>query len=122
MVLSDYIWKDYTYTVRITGSYSVFYQGVPIDHCTHVPDPVYQYSAGSELNTASTAGLALSQFRMIKNELMNKDPYVVLEQSHIIIYGIEKSALCITQNGKDTKQTRHISRRMHFVINGNIAI
>ena len=29
-----------------------------------------------------------------------------------------KSAMCMAKNGKDTKHTRHISRRMHFVWNG----
>ena len=29
-----------------------------------------------------------------------------------------KSAMCMAKNGKDTKNTRHISRRMHLVRNG----
>ena len=29
-----------------------------------------------------------------------------------------KSAMCMAKNGKNTKHTRHISRRMHFVRNG----
>ena len=29
-----------------------------------------------------------------------------------------KSAMCIAKNGKDTKHTRHISRIMNFVRNG----
>ena len=29
-----------------------------------------------------------------------------------------KSAMCMSKNGKDTKNTRHIARRMHFVRNG----
>ena len=29
-----------------------------------------------------------------------------------------KSAMCMARNGKDTKHTRHIARRMHFVSNG----
>ena len=40
MVFYDLRWQDYTYTGIITGSYIVFYQGGPIDHCTHVPAPV----------------------------------------------------------------------------------
>ena len=26
--------------------------------------------------------------------------------------------MCVSNNGKDTKHTRHIARRMHFVTNG----
>ena len=29
-----------------------------------------------------------------------------------------KSAMCMTNNGKDTKHTRNIARRIHFVSNG----
>ena len=29
-----------------------------------------------------------------------------------------KSAVCMAKNGKDTKQTKHIVRIMHFVRNG----
>ena len=29
-----------------------------------------------------------------------------------------KSYICMAKNGKDTKQTRHISRRIHFARNG----
>ena len=29
-----------------------------------------------------------------------------------------KSAMCMAKNGKDTKHTRHVSRRMQFVRNG----
>ena len=31
-----------------------------------------------------------------------------------------KSAMCMANNGKDTKHTRHIERRMHLVRNGEI--
>ena len=30
-----------------------------------------------------------------------------------------KSDMCMAKNGRDTKHTRHISRRMHFVRNGD---
>ena len=45
MVFSDYICKGYPDTGRSTGAYIVFYQGGTIDHFTHVPGPVAQYSA-----------------------------------------------------------------------------
>ena len=37
----------------------MFYQGGPIDHCTHVPGPVSQSSAESEYNSSFTAIMAL---------------------------------------------------------------
>ena len=44
------------------------------------------------------------------------DIYIVLEEAPMILLD-SKSAMCIAKNAKDTKQTRHISRRMHFEIN-----
>ena len=38
------------------------------------------------------------------------------EASLIVLDG--KSAMCMAKNGKDTKHTRHIARRMHFERNG----
>ena len=58
----------------------------------------------------------LSNSRMLNIELLHKDPYVVPEQAPLIILDI-KSGICMDKNGKYTKHTRHISRRMHFVIN-----
>ena len=55
----------------------MFYQGGPIDNCTYVPGPVSQSIAESEYNAVCTAGMAPAHFRMLNNELMNKDTYVV---------------------------------------------
>ena len=63
----------------------MFYHGRPIDYCTHVTGPVAQYSAESECNAACTAGMALSYFRMLNNDFLNKDPDMVPEQVHLII-------------------------------------
>ena len=77
MVLHDSICKDCKDTVRITGAYIVFYQGGPIDHCTHVTGPVDQYSDDSEYNETRTVGTDIAHFRMINNDLLNKYPYLV---------------------------------------------
>ena len=49
--------------------------------------------------------------------LLNKCPYIVSEEAPLIILDRE-SAVCMSKNGKDTKNTRHISRRVNFVSNG----
>ena len=54
------------------------YQDGPIDHDTHVPGPVDQSSAESEYNAACTARTALERFRMLINELLKKDPDIVI--------------------------------------------
>ena len=70
----------------------------------------------SEYNAAYTSGMALEHFRMLNDEFWDKDRYVIPEQAPLIILDI-KSAICVVNNGKDTKHTIHISRRINFVIN-----
>ena len=94
-----------------------FYQGGPIDHGTHLPGPVAQSSAESEYNAAWIAGMALAHFRMLIHELLNKDPDMVPEEAPLIVLD-SKSAMCMTNNFKDTKHTIHIARRTNFVRNG----
>ena len=59
----------------------------------------------------------LAPFRMLIHELLNKDPDIVPEEAPLIVLG-SKSAMCMAKNGKYTKHTRHIARRMLFVRNG----
>ena len=60
--------------------------------------------------------MALAHFRILNNELLNKDPDVVPEKPPLIILD-SKSDICMSKNVKDTKRTRQISRRMHLVRN-----
>ena len=62
---------------RSTGAYNIVYQGITIDHSTHVTVPVDQSSSEIEYNEACTAGIALSHFRMLIHELLKKDPDIV---------------------------------------------
>ena len=42
---------------------------------------------------------------------------MVLKEAPLIVLD-SKSAMCMDKNGKNTKHTRHIAMRMHFVRNG----
>ena len=53
---------------------------------------------------------------MLINELLNKGPDIVPEEAPLIVLD-SKSTMCMANNGKDTKHTRHIARRMHFLRN-----
>ena len=61
--------------------------------------------------------MALAHFRMLIHELLNKDPDIVPEENPLIVLD-SKYAMCMAKNGKDTKHTRHIARRINFVSNG----
>ena len=74
MAFSDSNWQDFPDTGRSTVAYTIFYQGGPIDHGTHVPGPVSKSIAESEYNSECTARMALAHFMMFIHELLNKDP------------------------------------------------
>ena len=61
--------------------------------------------------------MTLAHFRILINELLNKDLDIVPEEAPLIVFD-SKSAMCMADNGKDTKRTTHIARRMNFVRNG----
>ena len=61
--------------------------------------------------------MALTHFRMLIHEFLNKDTDIVPDEVPQIFLE-SKSDMCLDKNGKDTKHTRHIARRMHFVRNG----
>ena len=117
MSFSDSSWQDCPDTGINTGAYIIFYKSGPIDHCTHVPGLVAQYSAESQYNAAYTAGMSLAHFRVLIHELLNKDPDIFPEEDPLIFLD-NKYAMCMAKNGNDTKHTRHIARRMHFSRNG----
>ena len=117
MDFSDSSWQDCPDNGRSTGAYIILYQGGPIDHGTHVPGPVAESSAESEYNAACTAGMSLAHFRMLIHKFLNKDPDMVPKEVPLVVLD-SKSAMCMDKNGKDTKHTRHVSRRMQFVSNG----
>ena len=48
---------------------------------------------------------------------MNKDLDIVTEEYPLIIFDRNKN-FCMAKNGKDTKHTSHIDRKVHFVRNG----
>ena len=62
--------------------------------------------------------MALAHFIMLVHELLNEDPDMVPKEAPLIVLD-SKSAMYMAKNGGDTKHTRHIAIRMHFVRNGD---
>ena len=54
---------------------------------------------------------------MLIHELLSKYQDIVPKEALLIILDI-KSVFCVANNDNDTKNTGHISRRVHFLING----
>ena len=111
-------WKDCPDTGRSTGAYIIFYQGGPIYHGTHVSVTVSQSSAEMEYNAAFTAGNTLAHLMVLIHEFLNKDPDVVPEEFPLIVLD-GKYAVCMANNGKDTKYTKRVARRVYFLRNGS---
>ena len=61
--------------------------------------------------------MSLAHFRMLVNELLNEDPDMVPKEAPLIVLD-SKSAMRMAKNGRYTKHTRNIARRMHVVRNG----
>ena len=60
--------------------------------------------------------MALAHFTMLVHELLNEDPYMFPKEAPLIVLD-RTSAMCMAKNSKDTKHTRHIASKMHFVRN-----
>ena len=117
MDFCGFSWKYCRDTGRITGAYIIFYKGGKVYHGIHVLGPVAQSSSEIYYNSVCTAGMDLEIFSMLTHEFLNKDTDIFpLEAPLIILY--RKSDVCMDNNGKDTKHTRHISRRVNYVRNG----
>ena len=61
--------------------------------------------------------MALSYFRVLIHELLNKDPERFPYEAPLIVLD-SKSAMWMDNNCKDNKHTRHIARGIHFLRNG----
>ena len=113
MSLSAYSCKYRPDTGSSTEACIIFYQGGKIDYGKHIPGPVPKYSAESEYNAVCTARMALAHPRMLNHELLKKDLYIVTNEGPRIILH-SKYAVCMSNNGKDNKHTRHICKDIKF--------
>ena len=52
----------------------------------------------------------MTHFRVLIRDIVSEEPTLIILDS--------KYPICMANNGKDTKHTRHIVRRMHLVRNG----
>ena len=58
----------------------------------------------------------ISSKAVIVHEFLNEYPYMVPKEAPLIVLD-SKYSMCMAKNVKDTKHTRHIARRIHFVRN-----
>jgi hypothetical protein len=112
---SDSSWNDEVDHGRSTGCYLMFYMGGVVDHSSNLPDPVALSSAEAEYNEGCLAFMAASHLRMILAELEGVEE---TDLKPTIIFFDSNSAIAMGKSYKDTKHTRHIMRRYHYVRGG----
>lgn len=115
VMFTDSSWQDCPDTGRSTGCYQIYQQGGIVDAASFLPNPVAMSSAEAEYNAVAYAMQRCANIRQIFQELNGNPPDAPL---NIPIICDSESALIIGQNNKDTKRTRHIQRRIHYVRDG----
>jgi hypothetical protein len=115
---SDSSWNDDADTGRSKGCFILTYMGGIVDHSSKMPDPIALSSAEAEYNEGCVAFMAASHLRMLLCELegieeMDMAPTTMLFDS--------KSAIAMGGSYRDTKHTRHIRCRYHYVRNEIVA-
>jgi len=105
-------WNDDQDSGRSRGCFIITYMEGIVDHSSNMPDPVALSSAEAEYNEGCVAFMAASHLRMLLCEFEGvRDE----DTPATTIYFDSKSAIAIGANYKDTKHTRHIMRRYHYV-------
>ena len=124
VTFTDASWQDDVDTGRSTGGYIIFKSGGPIDHRCHLPVPVALSTGEAEYLAAAVACTAAQHIRMMNYDLYHlTDKDYVPENtekypaSNIILDS--SAAIAIASSDKDTKRTRHILQRYHFVRQGS---
>jgi hypothetical protein len=112
---SDSSWDDDVDHGRSTGCYIITYMGGVVDHSSNLPNPVALSSAEAEYNEGCLAIMASNHLHMLLAELEgtsdeSMEPTNINFDSH--------SAIAMGSSFRDTKHTRHILRRYHYVHEG----
>ena len=112
VLFTDSSWQDCPDTGRSTGGYYLYQQGGIVDRGCFLPVPVAMSSAEAEYNALAHAMQCTSNTRQVIHELNGNHPDTPLS---IPFFCDSQRALTIRENNKDTKRTRHIQQRVHYV-------
>jgi hypothetical protein len=112
VMLTDSSWQDCPDTSRSTGCYLVFCQGGFVDGASFVPDPIALSSAEAEYQIAAFGVSGCEHTRQVFQEMHGLDADTALT---IPIFTDSQSAMAMASSDRDTRRTRHIRRRYHYV-------
>ena len=112
LLFSDSSWQDCIDSSRSTGAYVAYIYGSFVDGASFVPVPVALSSAEAEYNAAAFAITATIHLKQVFNSLLGNHPDAPLT---FLTFVDSTSAIAMMSNEKESKYTRHIERRVHFV-------
>ena len=108
---SDSSFQDCPNTSRSTGGYIVMIQGGIVDVASIVPNVVSNSSCEAEYTTAACANVSIQHIRKIWNELTGHP----VDAPLTVPFALDsKSAIDTASSPRETRNTRHIRRRVHF--------
>ncbi len=112
VMFTDSSWQDCPDTSRSTGCYLIFCQGGIVDSASFVPDPIALSSAEAEYQIAAFGISGCEHTRQVFQEMHGLDADTALT---IPILTDSQSAMAMASSDRDTRRTRHIRRRYHYV-------
>ena len=112
VMFTDSSWQDCADKSRSAGCYLVYCQGGLVDGASFVPDPIALSYAEAEYQTAAFEISGCEHTRQLFQELHGLDPDTPLT---IPILTDSQSAMAMASSDRDTRRTRHIRRRYHYV-------
>lgn len=112
---SDSSWNDDVDHGRSTGCYIITYMGGIINHSSNLPNPVALSSAEAKYNEGCLAMMATSHLCMLLAEFEGTAEENLGPTN---IYFNSRSAIAMGNSFRDTKHTRHILRRYHYLCEG----
>ena len=112
ILFSDSSWQDCPDTSRSTGCYLVYIYGSLVDGASFVPTPIAMSSAQAEYNACAFATIMGMHVIQVFNKFHNLHADSPLTMA---LFVDSSSAIAMMKNEKDSKKTRHIQRRVHFV-------
>ena len=124
---SDSSWQDCPDTGRSTTGYQIFYKGSFIEGNSSMPIPVAMNTAEAEYMGAYNCCMAIAHANMLIYDLEYLDTENFKIDGHetttppTVVLVDNKSTVQMSKNYKMSKKNRHISRRYHYVREGEKA-
>ena len=124
IVFTDASWQDCPDTGRSTSGFFIFYRGGVLEANSGLSIPVAMSSCEAEVMSAASGCMAAAHLHMLLYDIKYlgtksyNDTQLALPNPPTVLLVDNQAACKMSINDKLTRHTRHISRRFHFVREG----